>query len=363
MIPIWKKNLDTSNISKLIKKTLNKKNISEGLQTRKLEKEISKFLKVKYVSMVPSGTSALLVSMMAMSLRQNDRILIPERSWVSPLNAAAILGLKIKTIDVKKMKPILDEKYLLKTKNIKAIIVVHMGGRAAKIDKILKIAKKKNIKVIEDAAQAFGSKYKKKYLGTFSDIGCFSLSMAKTITSGQGGFIVTSKKNIYEKILKIKNNGLQNVLEIKNWGNKGLNFKYTDILSCLTLSELKKYKFYKQKMINLYNFYKDNLIKSKNLYILPINLKDGEIPQYVEIICKKRSNFIKYMKKNNIQCREFYPSISTSKFANQIIQNKICDSYFSKYGVFLPSGPHQKIKDINKVVKHINNFIKKEFLN
>ena len=107
MIPLWKKQLNNSQIKKLISLSLEKKNISEGLITKKVEVNISKFLNVKYCTMLPSGTTALLVGMMALGLKKDDLILIPERSWISVLNAAAILGLKIKTIDVKKNSPVI----------------------------------------------------------------------------------------------------------------------------------------------------------------------------------------------------------------------------------------------------------------
>ena len=341
-----------------------KKNISEGNLTLILEKKISKILKVKYVSMVPSGTSALLTAMLAIGLKRNDTIIIPERAWISVLNVAAILGLKIKTIDVKKEKPVLDENIFSNLRvRAKAIVVVHMGGRAAEMDEIIKIAKKKNIKVIEDAAQAFGSKYKKKYLGTISEIGCFSLSMAKTITSGQGGFLVTNKLALYKKMKKIKNNGLDNVMEIVKWGDIGLNFKYTDFNSCITSSELRKYKLYIKEMIDLYKFYKKNIIKNKFLYILKVNIQNGEVPQYIEIICKNRNKFMKFMLQNNIQCRKFYPSMSFSKYSMSPPKKTLKDSLFSREGVFLPSGPHQKITDIKKVIKCINIFIKRNYSN
>ena len=360
MIPLWKKQLNNSQIKKLISLSLEKKNISEGLITKKVEVNISKFLNVKYCTMLPSGTTALLVGMMALGLKKDDLILIPERSWISVLNAAAILGLKIKTIDVKKNSPVMDEKELLKVKTKpKAIVVVHMGGRAANMKMIKSFAKKKNIKVIEDAAQAFGSKYMNKNLGTLSDVGCFSLSMAKTLTSGQGGFIVTNNKNMWSSIKKIKNNGLENILKIKKYGNLGLNFKFTDISSCILLSELKNVKSYKKKMISLYNHYTKNIINSKKFFILPSNIANGELPQYVEAICIERKKFIKYMEKNNIQCREYYPSVGNSRYASQIRKKLINDNFFSKNGVFLPSGPHQNIKDINKVIKTINIFIEK----
>ena len=364
MIPIWKKDLDSKKIKRLINFSILHKHISEGMMTSKAEKEISKLLKVKHTVMVTSGTAALLIAMISIGLKENDTILIPERAWISVLNAATILKLKVITIDVKKDKPIIDENILQNIKlKVKAIVVVHIGGRACEMKKILKIAKNKKIKIIEDTAQAFGSKYDNKNLGTYGDIGCFSLSMAKTITSGQGGFLVTNKSELFEKIKKIKNNGLIDVMDIKNYGELGLNFKYTDIAASILLTELKRFKMYSRKMVNLYNLYKKDIISSSSFYVLDINLKKGELPQYIEIICKKRNEYIKYMSKYNIQCRKFYPSMSNSKFANSYTKKKLNDDLFSKNGVFLPAGTHQKLSDIKKVISLTNTFIKKNLRN
>ena len=96
---------------------------------------------------------------------------------------------------------------------------------------------------------------------------------------------------------------------------------------------------------------------------MDFDLKKGEIPQYIEVVCKKRNKYVNYMLANNIQCRKFYPSISNSKFTNSNPKKKLNDKFFSQNGIFLPSGTHQKLSDIKKIINLTNIFIKKNFLN
>ena len=165
----------------------------------KLKSEISKILKVKYITLCPNGTMALYLALSSLKLKKNDEVIIPDRAWISAAHVIMKMNLRCKIAEVEKDRPIIDLSKLKKiiTKKTKVIIAVHMGGRACDMKKLKSIAKKNNIKVIEDAAQAFGSKQYGKYLGTQSDIGCF---FTKTITSGQGGFVATNNKKLFDKI-------------------------------------------------------------------------------------------------------------------------------------------------------------------
>lgn len=355
MIPQWKKKFDNKEILKNFNINLKKKYISQSKITKNFENKVSKFLKVKYVLAVPSGTVALLISLMSLGLKKNDEIIISDRAWVSVINVIKILGLKAKFVDVEIDRPIINLNKLKKkiNKNTKVIIAIHMGGRFCDMNKLIKLVKSKKIYLIEDSAQAFGCKFKKKFIGTQSHIGCFSMSITKTISSGQGGFVVTNKKHLYEKLLRLKNNGLKSIKKINQWGSLGLNFKFNDILASIALSELKKFNLYKKKLINLYKFYEKGLKETKNVKLIPVNIKNGEIPQYIEIISEKRKKLYNHLIKKNIDVRLFYPSMSEH---NNLKSNLKNSKNFSKKGIYLPSGPDQNKKDILKVIKEINLF-------
>lgn len=358
MIPQWNKEFDLSKISFELRKNLKKRNISQGKITENFQKKISNFLKVKYVITVPNGTVGLLVALKALNLKKGDEIIVSDRAWISVLNVIKFLDLKPIFVDVEKDRPVIDIRKIKKkiTKKTKVIIPVHMGGRGCNIDELKKIIGKKKIFILEDAAQAFGSKVNKKFLGTTSDIGCFSMSIAKTISSGQGGFIVTNNKKIFNRILKIKNNGLKDIKNISRWGELGLNFKFNDILATIAISEIERFNFYKNKLINLYKLYNKNL-NSNKIRLIEVDIKNGEIPQYIEILALKRKKLLNYLKKKKIDVRIFYPSMSESKLFNLKSFNNLNNSKkFSKFGLYLPSGPNQKLKDINYVINKINSF-------
>ena len=212
--------------------------------------------------------------------------------------------------------------------------------------------------MIEDAAQSFGCKFRqnKKYAGTFSDIGCFSLSIAKTISSGQGGFIVTNNQSIFMSLKKIKNNGLLDIKNIKNWGKEGLNFKYTDILATLAISDLNRFEYYKKNLINLYKIYLNNL-NNKKIKILTVDYKNGEIPQYIEVICNQRNKLQKFLQKMKIECRIFYPSMHKGNNKYKSSRKSFPNSdNFQRNGIYLPSGPNQSLNKIFKLIKVLNKF-------
>lgn len=358
MINQWKKKFNTNKIIKDLKINLKNKKFSEGQITKKFENKISNFLKVKYTVALPSGSVAILLALMALDLKKNDEVIISNRGWISVLNALKILNLKAIFVDVKKNNPTMCLESLKKKigKNTKAIIPIHMGGRGCDIKKIKKMIKGKRISIIEDAAQAFGSKFKGNFLGTQSDIGCFSLSVAKTISSGQGGFVVTNNKKTYNKIRKLKNNGLTDIKNINTWSNLGFNFKFTDIAATIAITELQKFKTYKKKLIDLYKRYLKN-IKNKHVEIIKIDINNGEIPQYIEVMTKKRDKLVNYLKKNGVDIRIFYPNLSKNILYKKNIKTKFEHSEkFEKHGLYLPSGPDQNKKDIKKIINLVNNF-------
>ena len=156
--------------------------------------------------------------------------------------------------------------------------------------------------------------------------------------------------------MKLKNNGLVNINEIYNWGNIGLNLKFSDILASIAISEIKKFKIYKSKLIKNYSIYSTNLSKVKHANLIPVYINKGEIPQYIEILCNKRNELQLYLKKKNIDTRLFYPNLSNKDNKNLKKKKFLNSEFYQKYGLYLPSGPDQKKIDIEKTVNEIKKF-------
>ena len=353
----WKINFDNYDKDYLLK-AFNSRKLSQGPFTQILENKIKKKLNVKYSCAVTSGTSSLMLAIYSLGLKPGDEVIVPNRTWVATAHAAKVLGLKVVLCDVKKSAPIIDETKISKliTKKTKAIICVHLNGRACDVYKIKKIIKKKNIFIIEDSAQAFFSKNGNKYLGTYGDIGCFSFAMTKILPTGQGGLIVTNKKNLFEKIKLIKNHGVVDNFTEK-WERPGFNFKFSDILASIGISQFSKIEKRKTKLINLYLLYKKLTKNLKDIRIIDVNIKNGEVPLYIEAFVNKKKEFLKFMNSKGVQIRPLPPNLSEVDYFEKRMKFSNSFEYVNK-GIYLPCGPDQKFDDIRKVVNLIKNFYK-----
>ena len=358
MIKWWNTNLGIE-AKKKVNYALDKSFISQGPLTKELEKKISIFLKAKNIIAVPNGSQGMLLALLSFNLKINDEIIVPNVAWISLMNSIKILNLKPILVEVEKNRPVMCMSDLKKkiTKKTKVIIPVHMNGRITNMIKINEIAKKHRIKVIEDAAQSFGVKYRNNFMGTFGDIGVFSMSMSKTITSGQGGFLIVKRKKLANKIIKMRNQGAENVNKIYKWKNFGFNFKLTDLQSAIAITQLQKFIKNKKILISNYLYYKKLLLgMEKYIYPANIDIKKGEIPTYNEFICKKRLNLLNYLFKNGIETREFYPNFNKVEYIKFKKSRFLNSEIYEKNSLYLPSGPDLKKKEIQKVVKYIRKF-------
>ena len=244
------------------------------------------------------------------------------------------------------------------TKKTKAIIPVHISGRSGNLKKIIKIAKKNKIQIIEDAAEAMFSKNQKKYLGTFGICGCFSFSPNKIINSGQGGLIVTNNKKIYKRIKRLKDQGrfLKGTGGDDKHNGLGFNFKYTNLQASVALSQMKELKKRELNLIKNYNFYNKYLNQDNNFYLIGFNIKNGELPLWVDAYCKNRDNLVDVLKSNNIETRNFWFPISMNDFYKNQIKKFSNTKYFHKKLLLLPTSFKMKVKQLYKICNVINEF-------
>ena len=169
-------------------------------ETAQLEKEYARFVGTRYALAVNSGTSALICALVAAGIGPGDEVLIPAYTWVATAGAVVSIGAvpvlceidESLTIDPEDM-----EKRI--TPYTKAVIVVHMRGMSCDMDRIMAVARAHDLRVIEDVAQANGGSYKGRRLGSFGDVGCFSLQQSKVITTGEGGMVVTDSEEIWQR--------------------------------------------------------------------------------------------------------------------------------------------------------------------
>ena len=256
-------------------------------KTQEFEKEFAKKMGSKFALMVNSGSSANLLSVFAASnpARRNrfntgDEVLIPSVCWPTSLWPLVQAGLKPIFVDVDKETLNVRSEDLIKkiTKKTKVIMLVHVLGNSTDVDKIVKVAKRKKIIVIEDTCESLGSTYKNKSLGTFGDFGTYSFFYSHQITSGEGGMVVCNNNEDYELLKTMRSHGWsrglkkQKKIEKKNYKldprfifvNSGFNLRPTDISASIGLNQFKRLKNFMRIRSANYKKIINGLKKSKN---------------------------------------------------------------------------------------------------
>jgi dTDP-4-amino-4,6-dideoxygalactose transaminase len=298
---------EKKDLKKCFNKILSNKSFVLGNELNLFEKDIQKFTKSKYCLGLNSGTDALMLGLWALGIKKGDEVITTPLSFVATIGAITHLGAIPVFVDVGEdlnINPKLIEKKI--TKKTKAILPVHWGGRMCKMDEIMSIAKKNKILVIEDAAQAIGGYYKKKHAGTFGEVGAFSAHPLKILNGiGDGGYLITNNKKIYDRIKKYRNHGLVGRDEVEFFGvNSRLDCLQAEILR-FRLNKVNDIIKKRTRNISLYR----KLIKTKRVNFLEVNdSKTKNTFNLFHAFAEKRDKLIKFLNKMEIDCKVYYPT-------------------------------------------------------
>ena len=238
---------------KIINKTLKQSMLTLGPQLEKFESDFCKYSKSKYAIAVSNCTAALHLSLMALGIKENEEVIIPDLTFVADANAVLACNAKPVVADINKENFFMSLSNIKKniTKKTKAIIPVHIYGQVCNIDEILDLAKDNNLKVVEDCAHAVGTFYKSKHVGTIGNTGCFSFYPTKNITTAEGGMVTTNSKEVAEKIRQLRSHGMTKSLKSRYSSEypwvfdiiePGYNYRLDEIRSALGITQLKRIK-------------------------------------------------------------------------------------------------------------------------
>ena len=260
---------EKSEILKCIKRVLKKGNLILTPELQNFEKSICRFSGSKYCLGVNSGTDALMMSLWSVGVKKGDEVITSPISFIATASSIIHLGAKPVFVDVNddlNINADLIERSI--TKRTKVIMPVHWTGRVCNMEKILKIARKYNLIVIEDAAQAMGAYFKNQHAGTFGKISAFSTHPFKNLNGlGDGGFIITNEKRLYDKIKLYRNHGLRGRDNVEMIGvNSRLDSLNAEVLN-FRLSRLKNIISRKQKNIGYYK----KFVNTEGIKILESN--------------------------------------------------------------------------------------------
>jgi perosamine synthetase len=259
---------------------------SAGTFVTSFEEKFKKYVKSKNAIAVVNGTQALYIALEACGIKRDDEVLVPSLTFVGTVNAIKYLGARPHFIDskidtfgidcsklekyLKKITVLKNGKYINKKtkKIIKAIVPVHVYGHPCDIIEVINISKKFNLKVIEDAAEALGSFYKNKHVGTFGDVGCFSFNGNKIITTGGGGMVVLNNNSLAKKIKHLTTTAkLKHKWEYVH-DKVGYNFRMPNINAALGLAQLERINIFLSAKRKLFNKYYLKLKKIKSVSLM-----------------------------------------------------------------------------------------------
>ena len=345
-------------------------------RVRNFEKKICSKLKVKYCVATTSGTMAQYIAMKAMGVKKGDEIITQAFTFVATVEAILALGAKPVITDIDNSLNMCPEDLKKKiSPKTKLIIPVPMLGNPCDMKKILAISKKKNILVLEDACESLGSKLNGSFVGTKADVGIFSLDFAKTITTGEGGLIVSNNKNIMNFCREFHDHGHQNNIKKlrgedtrKIWG---LNLRMTELQAAVGIAQLSKLDYILTKNKKNKNFLKRRIINNNFFQFRKINSKD-ELADTLIMTLKKKKYAIqlaKIYRKNNINTKNLPDAINwhfagnwehifknVSKYKNNFKFNWNKSRDLLERSVAIPIYVNNSKEELNFIAKLTNSF-------
>jgi len=331
---------------------------NDGPLTKEFEDKIAKRLRCKHAVAVPNATSGMFMSLKALGIGHGDEVIVPDITFVATANAVEMTGAKPVLVDVSRkdfnISPASVKKAV--TKNTKAIIPVHVTGRIASMPEILQIAKKNDLHVVEDAAEALMSKKDGKFAGTFGKTGCFSFSPNKTITTGQGGMIVTDDSKLHTRLIELKDQGRPK----RGTGGDdihdsiGYNFKFTDLQAAVGLGQLHYLDERIARMKKTYQIYQNGLEDCRGISV--VETEKDEVPQWTDILADKRKELDAFLLKNGIEYRRYWHPIHRQRPYKMPDSNFNESVFVSGHALWLPSSYSITDEEVRQVIDAILSF-------
>jgi dTDP-4-amino-4,6-dideoxygalactose transaminase len=329
-----------------------------GKEVDAFEKEFAEYIGSKYCVTVGNGTEAIALSLLANDIGEGDEVITTNLTAFPTITGIFQSGAKPVVVDIKFEDGLIDTSKIEKkiNKNTKAVVPVHLYGQSVNMDEIMKIAKRNNLLVIEDACQAVGTFYKDKRVGTFGVCGAFSFYPTKNLGAlGDGGAIVTDSEELYEKLKMLRNYGQSS--RYHHVFRKSINSRLDEIQAAILRTKLKYLDSFNSKRKRIADYYRAN-IRNENISIVNAKPLQKSNNHLFVIKHKKRDLLINYLKNKEVQVLIHYPiPINKQKaFPFQKDEVFINSEMFASQILSLPIYPELNIKDVEYIVDLLNKF-------
>lgn len=363
-IPIAKPYIDTEDIKGVVE-VLKSGWLSLGPKYKEFEESFAKYLGVKYACAVSSGTTALHLGVKALGLKTGDEVITSPFSFVSSSNCLLYEGVKPVFSDIEEttfnIDPSLIEKAI--TKKTKAILPVHIFGQSADMDSIMQIARKYNLKILEDSCESLGAMYKGKMVGTIGDIGTFAFYPNKQMTTGEGGMVITNSQEIYDLCDSMRNQGRSKNGDWLVHERLGYNYRMDEMSASLGITQLEKIDWMIEEKRKIAAWY-DRALGGIDGVETPVVREDRTHSWFVYVIRiknGKRNRLMNELTRMGIQTKPYLPVIHLQPFMRQRFNFKR-DNYpvaekISEETLALPFYIGLKLEDIEYIASKMKEIL------
>lgn len=345
----------------------------DGKYTKLVYEQFSKRFHIKNMLLTTSGTAALEMSSILINLKPGDEVILPSFTFASTANAFILRGAKPIFCDIRSDTMNMDERLIeeLITDDTKAICTIDYAGVPSEMTMINYIAKKHNLFVIEDAAQAVGSYYDGRPAGTLADFGCFSFHDTKNYSMGEGGALICNREEYQERAENIREKGtnrsklLKGLIDKYTWIDIGSSFLPSDILAAILCAQMERFDEIMEKRMNIWNTYQELLIPLEDQEFLRRPIIPGNIrhnAHMYNIILpndKIRTKLINYLREKEIYAYICYVPLHTSLMGKKLGYKASMCPVTEDYGervLRLPLYPEMTKNDAQYVVSMITQF-------
>ncbi len=360
-IPVYQPSL-TGNEKKYVNECLDSTWISsKGKYVTEFEKKFSEYIGVRHSTTVSNGTVAIHLALLALGIGEGDEVIVPTLTYIASVNAIAYTGATPVFVDSLENTWQMDPEDVKRkiTKKTRAIMVVHLYGHPCEMEQLCSIAKENNIFIVEDCAEAFGSLYKDKHVGSFGDISTFSFFGNKTITTGEGGMVVTNDDTLYDRAVHFKGQGLAKHRQY--WHDViGYNYRMTNICAAIGLAQLEQADIFIGKKREVKNLYDEGL---KGTSVTTHNEIGNVRHSYwmYSILTEDasdRDELREFLAEAGVETRPlFYPVHTMPMYSRQFQKHPVAENLGWR-GLNLPSWPGLSVSQINTICNTIKSFYK-----
>jgi perosamine synthetase len=334
------------------------------MHIKKLEKTFADYVGVKYAIATYCGTHALHLAILALGLKEGDEVIVTDQSYIATAQAVSYVGATCVFVDIDPETLCINTDLIEQaiTDKTKAIMVVHFASMAVDMDKVMEIAKKYNLKVIEDACQMVGGKYKGQYAGTIGDAGAYSFQGSKIAVGGEGGIFVTNDEVLYKRALHYGTFCRNDSISFLWSDDIGYNYRISNITAALILAQVERLPELIEKKKKIYNWYHTYLKDCKGIHLLNINEDcDSNYSYVVGYLVDdsniSRDNLLEELLKLNIHARPGYPSMSAMPNYERRFEVPVSIRYWEK-GIVFPTALNLNEEDVRFVCSTVNKIIR-----